>query len=73
MSTPNVTTTTPYSLFIKSESAKCNLDCHYCYYLKNEDKKKPGMDSETLEKMIVNHIKCNLAAAYRPLNKAHNN
>ncbi|MCJ8305001.1 anaerobic sulfatase maturase [Shewanella sp.] len=47
----------PYSLFIKSESAKCNLDCHYCYYLKNEDKQKPGMDEATLEKMIVDHMK----------------
>ncbi len=56
MSTSTISATTPYSLFIKSESAKCNLDCHYCYYLKNEDKKKPGMNHETLESMIVNHM-----------------
>lgn len=47
---------TPYSLFIKAESAKCNLDCHYCYYLKHENKNKPGMDIETLNKLISNHI-----------------
>ncbi|MUK66730.1 anaerobic sulfatase maturase [Aliivibrio fischeri] len=49
-------TSIPYSLFIKAESAKCNLDCHYCYYLKNENKNKPGMDTETLNKLISNHI-----------------
>ncbi|WP_072055239.1 anaerobic sulfatase maturase [Aliivibrio fischeri] len=49
-------TSTPYGLFIKAESARCNLDCHYCYYLKNEDKSKPGMDAETLEKLVSNHI-----------------
>ncbi|MCE7577236.1 anaerobic sulfatase maturase [Aliivibrio fischeri] len=49
-------TSTPYSLFIKAESARCNLDCHYCYYLKNEDKSKPGMDAETLDKLVSNHI-----------------
>ncbi|MUJ37156.1 anaerobic sulfatase maturase [Aliivibrio fischeri] len=49
-------TSTPYGLFIKTESARCNLDCHYCYYLKNEDKSKPGMDAETLDKLVSNHI-----------------
>ncbi|MGN2670722.1 anaerobic sulfatase maturase [Aliivibrio fischeri] len=49
-------TSTPYGLFIKAESARCNLDCHYCYYLKNEDKSKPGMDAETLDKLVSNHI-----------------
>lgn len=56
MSASIIKSSTPYSLSIKSESAKCNLDCHYCYYLKNEDKKKSGMDEETLHKMIGNHI-----------------
>ncbi|MUJ27383.1 anaerobic sulfatase maturase [Aliivibrio fischeri] len=50
------TSSTPYGLFIKAESARCNLDCHYCYYLKNEDKNKPGMDTETLNKLVSNHI-----------------
>lgn len=50
------TSSTPYGLFIKAESARCNLDCHYCYYLKNEDKNKPGMDTETLDKLVSNHI-----------------
>ncbi|MUJ20112.1 anaerobic sulfatase maturase [Aliivibrio fischeri] len=49
-------TSTPYGLFIKAESARCNLDCHYCYYLKNEDKSKLGMDAETLDKLVSNHI-----------------
>ncbi|MEZ9626816.1 anaerobic sulfatase maturase [Aliivibrio fischeri] len=49
-------TSTPYGLFIKAESARCNLDCHYCYYLKNEDKSKPGMDTKTLDKLVSNHI-----------------
>ncbi|ACH63758.1 chondroitin sulfate/heparin utilization regulation protein [Aliivibrio fischeri MJ11] len=50
------TSSTPYGLFIKAESARCNLDCHYCYYLKNEDKNKPGMDTETLDKLVSDHI-----------------
>lgn len=46
----------PYSLFIKTEGGKCNLDCHYCYYLKHEDAKSATMDSGLLERLIRDHI-----------------
>lgn len=49
-------TTLPYSLFIKSESANCNLDCAYCYYIKNDEKQLPGMSEQTLERVVINHI-----------------
>lgn len=46
----------PYSLFIKAEGGKCNLDCHYCYYLKHEDPNAPTMDKDLLEGLIQDHI-----------------
>ncbi len=46
----------PYSLFIKAEGGKCNLDCHYCYYLKHEDPNAPTMDRQLLETLIRDHI-----------------
>ncbi|MGB2078183.1 MAG: radical SAM protein, partial [Vibrio sp.] len=49
-------TSIPYSLFIKAESARCNLDCHYCYYLKQEDKAREGMAQSLAEKMVRDHI-----------------
>ncbi|MCK5666925.1 MAG: anaerobic sulfatase maturase [Thiotrichaceae bacterium] len=48
--------TTPYSLFIKPEGAKCNLDCYYCYYLKNADENSSAMTGSILEAVIKNHI-----------------
>ncbi|OEF25896.1 anaerobic sulfatase maturase [Vibrio rumoiensis] len=56
MTTAQSTPTIPYSIFIKAESAKCNLDCHYCYYLRNEEKNLPGMDVELAEKVVKDHI-----------------
>lgn len=46
----------PYSLFIKADGGKCNLDCHYCYYLKHEDPNAPTMDRQLLENLIRDHI-----------------
>ncbi|MCW8327452.1 anaerobic sulfatase maturase [Photobacterium sp. SDRW27] len=46
----------PFSLFIKAESAKCNLDCYYCYYLQREGKQHSSMSEQTLELIIKNHI-----------------
>ncbi|HAS8278554.1 TPA: anaerobic sulfatase maturase [Vibrio vulnificus] len=46
----------PYSLFIKAEGGKCNLDCHYCYYLKHEDPNVPTMPDPLLETLIRDHI-----------------
>lgn len=50
------TASIPYSLFIKAESAKCNLDCSYCYYLSKEADQKPGMSTQMLEKLVKDHI-----------------
>ncbi|EPM3971722.1 anaerobic sulfatase maturase [Vibrio vulnificus] len=46
----------PYSLFIKAEGGKCNLDCHYCYYLEHEDPNTPTMAAPLLETLIRDHI-----------------
>ncbi|MDX2321958.1 MAG: anaerobic sulfatase maturase [Moritella sp.] len=46
----------PYSLFIKAESAKCNLDCSYCYYLANETAKLESMSETLMASIVKNHI-----------------
>ena len=48
-----------FQVFAKPVGAICNLDCHYCYYLKNEKHYPKGsfrMNEETLENYIVQHI-----------------
>ncbi|ABV38591.1 arylsulfatase regulator (Fe-S oxidoreductase) [Shewanella sediminis HAW-EB3] len=49
----------PFSLFIKSEGAKCNLDCSYCYYLNHLDEadKNCSMSEELMGQLIKEHIK----------------
>ncbi|MDF2153537.1 anaerobic sulfatase maturase [Vibrio sp. CAU 1672] len=47
----------PFSLFIKTEGAKCNLDCSYCYYLNHQQQYDKGMALGTVEKLIKNHIR----------------
>ncbi|WP_432463374.1 anaerobic sulfatase maturase [Agarivorans sp. QJM3NY_33] len=46
----------PYSLFIKAEGAKCNLDCSYCYYLKQAEQRSTRMSEAKLQQVIKNHI-----------------
>ncbi len=46
----------PYSLFIKSVGAKCNLDCSYCYYLNNDSQHTLAMESNSVKRVIQNHI-----------------
>ena len=45
---------------VKTVGAICNLDCHYCYYLKKEELYPKGsnfrLSDETLERYIVQHI-----------------
>jgi len=48
-----------FQIFAKPVGAICNLDCHYCYYLKNEEHYPKGsfrMSEDVLEKYIVQHI-----------------
>jgi len=48
-----------FQIFAKPVGAICNLDCHYCYYLKNEQHYPKGsfrMSEDVLEKYIVQHI-----------------
>ncbi|MDG3086186.1 anaerobic sulfatase maturase [Vibrio hannami] len=51
-----MTQTLPFSLTLKPVGSACNLDCSYCYYLKNESGCGAPMDFETLEIAIKNHI-----------------
>ncbi len=50
-----------FQIFTKPIGAICNLDCHYCYYLKKEDLYPKGqsfrMTDNVLEEYIVQHIK----------------
>ncbi len=52
-------TSREFQIFAKPVGAICNLDCHYCYYLKNEDFYPKGsfrMPDDVLEKYIVQTI-----------------
>ncbi|HDZ28098.1 MAG TPA: anaerobic sulfatase maturase, partial [Candidatus Aminicenantes bacterium] len=49
-----------FQVFAKPIGSICNLDCHYCYYLKKEHLYPKGesfrMSDEILEEYIVQHI-----------------
>ncbi len=49
-----------FQVFVKPIGSICNLDCHYCYYLKKEHLYPKGesfrMPDETLEEYIAQHI-----------------
>jgi len=49
-----------FQIFVKPVSGRCNLDCHYCYYLDKEaiypSSKKVLMPEEILEKYISQHM-----------------
>jgi uncharacterized protein len=48
-----------FQIFAKPVGAICNLDCHYCYYLKNEKHYPKGtfrMSEDTLENYIIQHM-----------------
>ena len=52
-------TSREFQIFAKPVGAICNLDCHYCYYLKNEQFYPKGsfrMPDDVLEKYIVQTI-----------------
>jgi len=58
-----------FQVFVKPIGALCNLDCHYCYYLKKEHLYPEGetfqMTDETLEDYIVQHIDASPEAVLR--------
>jgi len=49
-----------FQVFAKPAGSVCNLECHYCYYLKKEDLYQKGesfrMPDDILEEYIVQHI-----------------
>ena len=49
-----------FQVFAKPAGSACNLDCHYCYYLKKEDLYPKGepfrMPDSILEEYIIQHI-----------------
>jgi uncharacterized protein len=49
-----------FQVFVKPAGASCNLDCHYCYYLKKKNLYPKGesfrMPDDLLERYIVQHI-----------------
>jgi len=54
------TATREFQVFAKPIGSICNLDCHYCYYLKKEHIYPEGEDfrmpDDILEEYIVQHI-----------------
>ena len=57
---PLETAAREFQIMVKTVGAICNLDCHYCYYLKKEELYPKGsnfrLDDETLERYIMQHI-----------------
>jgi uncharacterized protein len=49
-----------FQVFAKPIGSICNLECHYCYYLKKKDLYSQGesfrMPDSTLEEYIIQHI-----------------
>ena len=49
-----------FQVFVKPSGSICNLDCHYCYYLKKQDLYPEGesfrMSDSVLERYITQHI-----------------
>jgi uncharacterized protein len=49
-----------FQVFVKPNSSLCNLECHYCYYLKKQHLYPKGevfrMPDDLLEEYIVQHI-----------------
>lgn len=48
-----------YNLMVKPAGSRCNLDCHYCYYLDKAGiygNREPLMNDELLEKFIRTYI-----------------
>ena len=64
-----VKTTREFQVFVKPIGSICNLDCHYCYYLKKEYLYPKGesfrMPEDILEEYIVQHIKAYPEAVIR--------
>jgi uncharacterized protein len=58
-----------FQVFVKPIGSICNLDCHYCYYLKKEHLYPDGesfrMPDEILEEYIVQHIDASPETAIR--------
>ena len=58
-----------FQVFVKPIGSLCNLDCHYCYYLKKEHLYPEGetfqMPNEILEDYIVQHIDASPEAVIR--------
>ena len=45
-----------FQIFIKPVGSRCNLNCHYCYYVGKKHLNKAIMSDDILEKYIIQHI-----------------
>ena len=58
-----------FQVFVKPIGSICNLDCHYCYYLKKENLYPKGesfrMPDDVLEEYIVQHIEASAEPVIR--------
>ena len=62
-------TSRDFQVFVKPVGSSCNLDCHYCYYLKKKhlypQTKSFRMSDVILEEYIVQHIEASLEPLIR--------
>ncbi|MGR5414155.1 anaerobic sulfatase maturase [Vibrio astriarenae] len=47
----------PFHLLVKPVGSKCNLDCHYCYYLRKEERYQPGATMQMSEALLETYVK----------------
>lgn len=52
----------PFHLLVKPVGSKCNLDCHYCYYLRKEERYKSGATMQMSEAMLEMYVQQYIAA-----------
>jgi uncharacterized protein len=55
-----------FQIFAKPAGAVCNLDCHYCYYLKKRDLYPPASGCRMSDDVLENYIRQHFAASPAP-------
>ncbi|WP_261884464.1 anaerobic sulfatase maturase [Vibrio pomeroyi] len=52
----------PFHLLVKPVGSKCNLDCHYCYYLRKEERYQSGATMQMSDALLETYVQQYIAA-----------